>query len=214
VVDLCAMIFAMPRALFPQVAEQRFGSEGVVGWLTAAIAAGAVLAGLGSGWIGRVQRQGVALVCAVIVWGVAVAAAGLSHALWLALLFLAVAGAADLVSAVYRQTILQVYAPDEMRGRLQGVFTVVVAGGPRLGDLRAGAMAASTSVTFAWAGGGIACVIAVVLLAMLVPQLMQYRTDQTTPAHAGAVELIGAAAISEPGSEDTSTPAGQPSPQT
>jgi MFS family permease len=213
VVDLCAMIFAMPRALFPQVAEQRFGGEGAVGWLTAAIAAGAVLAGLGSGWIGRVHRQGVALVIAVIAWGIAVAASGLAHALWLALLFLAIAGAADLVSAVYRQTILQVYAPDEMRGRLQGVFTVVVAGGPRLGDLRAGATAAATSVTWAWVGGGIACVIAVVILAMAVPQLMQYRTDQVSPAHAGAVELVGDADLSGPGSEDTSTPAGQPSPQ-
>jgi MFS family permease len=213
-VDLCAMIFAMPRALFPQVAEQRFGGEGAVGWLTAAIAAGAVLAGLGSGWIGRVHRQGVALVFAVIAWGIAVAASGLAHAMWLALLFLAIAGAADLVSAVYRQTILQVYAPDEMRGRLQGVFTVVVAGGPRLGDLRAGATAAATSVTWAWVGGGIACVIAVVILAMAFPQLMQYRTDQVTPAHAGAVELVGESGLSEPGSEDTSTPAGQRSPQT
>jgi hypothetical protein len=120
---------------------------------------------------------------------------------------------------VYRQTILQVYAPDEMRGRLQGVLTVVVAGGPRLGDLRAGAMAASTSVTVAWVGGGIACVIAVVLLAMAVPQLLQYSTDRTTPAHAGAVELVGEPevselGVSELGSGDTSTPAGQPSPQT
>jgi MFS family permease len=213
VIDLCAMIFAMPRALFPQVAEQRFGGEGAVGWLTAAIAAGAVIAGLASGWIGRVHRQGVALVCAVIAWGIAVAASGLAHALWLALLFLAIAGAADLVSAVYRQTILQVYAPDEMRGRLQGVFTVVVAGGPRLGDLRAGAMAAATSVTWAWVGGGIACVIAVVLLAIAVPQLLQYRTDQVTPAHAGAVELIGEPEVSELGIADTSTPSEQPSPQ-
>jgi MFS family permease len=208
------MIFAMPRALFPQVAEQRFGSAGAVGWLTAAIAAGAVLAGLGSGWIGRVQRQGFALICAVIAWGIAVAASGLAHALWLALLFLAMAGAADLVSAVYRQTILQVYAPDEMRGRLQGVFTVVVAGGPRLGDLRAGVTAAATSVTWAWVGGGIACVIAVVILAMAAPQLMQYRTDQVTPAHAGAVELVGEPEVSELGISDTSTPAEQPSPQT
>jgi MFS family permease len=212
-VDLCAMIFAMPRALFPQVAEQRFGSEGAVGWLTAAIAAGAVLAGLASGWIGRVHRQGVALVCAVIAWGIAVAASGLAHALWLALLFLAIAGAADLVSAVYRQTILQVYAPDEMRGRLQGVFTVVVAGGPRLGDLRAGAMAAATSVTWAWVGGGIACVIAVVILAMAVPQLLQYSTDQTTTAQVGVIEALGDPELSVPGSGDTNTPAGQPSPQ-
>ena len=213
VIDLCAMIFAMPRALFPQVAEQRFGGEGAVGWLTAAIAGGAVIAGLASGWIGRVHRQGVALVCAVIAWGIAVAASGLAHALWLALLFLAVAGAADLVSAVYRQTILQVYAPDEMRGRLQGVFTVVVAGGPRLGDLRAGVMAATTSVTWAWVGGGIACVIAVVLLAIAVPATAAVP-DRS--GHARARRRRGTRrakpAISELGIEDTSTPAGQPSP--
>ena len=109
-----------------------------MGWLYAAIAGGAVLAGLSSGWVGRVRRQGVALVVAVIAWGLAVAAAGLAGSLRAMVLLLAVAGAADLVSAVYRQTILQTYAPDEMRGRMQGVFRVVVAGGPRLGDLRAG----------------------------------------------------------------------------
>ena len=137
-VDIVAMVFAMPRALFPEVADERFQGESSVGWLFAAIAIGAVAGGLASGWIGRVRRQGVALVAAVCGWGVAVALAGLAHALWLAVLLLAVAGAADLVSAVYRQTILQTYAPDEMRGRMQGVFIVVVAGGPRLGDLRVG----------------------------------------------------------------------------
>ncbi len=141
-VDIAAMVLAMPRALFPQVAVDRFHDVGAVGWLYASIAIGSIVAGLGSGWIGRVRRQGRALVFAVIVWGVAVAAAGLAHRLWLAVLLLAVAGAGDLVSAVYRQTILQTYAPDEMRGRMQGVFTVVVAGGPRLGDLRAGLTAA------------------------------------------------------------------------
>src|SRR4030095_2792977 len=96
-------------------------------------------AGLSSGWIGRVGRQGVALVVAVIIWGRAVAAAGLAPSLWLIVVMLAVAGAADLVSAVYRQTILQTYAPDEMRGRMQGVFIVVVAGGHRVRVLWGGA---------------------------------------------------------------------------
>ena len=141
-VDIVAMVFAMPRALFPEMADDRFGGPSGAGWLYAAISIGAVVGGLASGWIGRVNRQGLALVLAVAAWGASVAVAGLAQALWLVVLLLAVAGAADLVSAVYRQTILQTYAPDEMRGRLQGVFIVVVAGGPRLGDVRAGASAA------------------------------------------------------------------------
>ncbi len=180
-VDIVAMLFAMPRALFPEAAEQRFHDQAAVGWLFAAIAIGAVVGGLASGWIGRVQRQGVALVAAVCGWGVAVALAGLAHALWLAVLLLAVAGAADLVSAVYRQTILQTYAPDEMRGRMQGVFIVVVAGGPRLGDLRAGGTAAAVGATTSWVGGGIACVVVVLGLALAVPALVRYRTPPPNP---------------------------------
>ena len=175
-VDIVAMVFAMPRALFPEVAATRFGGPGAVGWLFAAIAIGAVTGGLLSGWIGRVRRQGVALLAAVVCWGLAVAASGLAGSLWLAVLLLAVAGAADLVSAVYRQTILQVYAPDELRGRLQGVFIVVVAGGPRLGDLRAGATAAALGATVSWVAGGIACAAAVLALAAASPSLLQYDT--------------------------------------
>jgi MFS family permease len=171
-VDIVAMMFAMPRALFPEVAANRW--HGQVGPLYAAIAIGAVLAGLSSGWIGRVRKQGVALTGAIIGWGLAVAAAGLAHQLWLAVLMLAVAGAADLISAVYRQTILQSYAPDEMRGRMQGVFIVVVAGGPRLGDLRAGATAAFTSTTVSWVGGGILCAILVLVAATLVRPFWHY----------------------------------------
>ena len=173
-VDIVAMVFAMPRALFPEVAETRFGGGAAVGWLFAAIAIGGVLGGLSSGWIGRVRRQGVALTAAVVGWGLAVALSGLAGSLWLAVMLLAVAGAADLVSAVFRQTILQVYAPDEMRGRLQGVFIVVVAGGPRLGDLRAGATAAVAGATFAWVAGGLACAVIVVLIALAVPTFLRY----------------------------------------
>lgn len=176
VVDIIAMGVAMPRALFPELAETRFGGEGAVGWLFAAIAIGAVLGGLSSGWIGRIHRQGVALVAAIVVWGLAVAAAGLTHQLWLAVLLLAVGGAADLVSAVFRQTMLQTYAPDEMRGRLQGVFTVVVAGGPRLGDMRAGITASAAGATASWVGGGLACAVLVVVVALAVPALLRYDT--------------------------------------
>jgi MFS family permease len=171
-VDIAAMVFAMPRALFPAAADARF--HGQVGPLYAAIAIGAVIAGLSSGWIGRIRRQGVALVVAIVCWGGAVALSGLAHALWLAVALLALAGAADLVSAVYRQTILQTYAPDEMRGRMQGVFIAVVAGGPRLGDLRSGATAAATSTTFSWVGGGLACMLVVAVVGFLVRPFWRY----------------------------------------
>ena len=163
--------------------------------------AGSVLAGLASGWVGRIHRQGLALIGAVVVWGLAVAGAGLAHNVALVIALLAVAGAADLVSGVYRMTILQVYAPDEMRGRLQGVFTVVVAGGPRLGDLRAGVTAAVTGVTFSWVGGGIACVVAVLVLAVAVPSLARYTTDSASSL------------LSPAGTPGTSTPSAPPSPQ-
>ncbi|TML31796.1 MAG: MFS transporter [Actinobacteria bacterium] len=175
-IDIVAMVLAQPRALFPAVAQLRFGGNGAIGWLFASIALGSAVAGLTSGWIGRIRRQGLALVCAVVVWGLAVAAAGLARQLWLAVALLALGGAADLVSAVYRQTILQTYAPDELRGRMGGVFTAVVAGGPRLGDLRAGAMAVPLGITTAWVGGGLACVAVAVLLAAAFPALVRYRT--------------------------------------
>lgn len=174
VVDIIAMVFAMPRAMFPEAADKWFGGEQYAGWLYAAIALGAVVGGLSSGWIGRVRRQGMALILAIVVWGLAVAAAGLARTLWLAVLLLALAGAADLVSAVYRQTLLQVYAPDEMRGRMQGVFTVVVAGGPRLGDLRAGGSVAVIGLTGAWVGGGLLCAVLVLVAAAASPQLRRY----------------------------------------
>ena len=178
-VDIIAMVFAMPRALFPEVADERFGGPSAVGWLFAAISIGAVIGGLSSGWIGRVRRQGVALTVAIVCWGAAVALSGLGRTLWVTVALLAVAGAADLVSAVLRQTILQVYAPDEMRGRLQGVFVVVVAGGPRLGDLRAGATAAVAGVTFSWVAGGLASIVLVLFAVALVPAFRRY--DASVP---------------------------------
>ena len=173
VIDIAAMVLALPRALFPQVADERFG-PGSIGILYAAIAIGSVAAGLTSGWVSRVRRQGLALVIAVVAWGLAVGAAGLAPVLWLAVLLLAVGGAADLISAVYRQTILQTYAPDELQGRMQGVFYAVVAGGPRLGDLRAGATAALVGPTVAWVGGGLAAAAVAVALAVAFPALARY----------------------------------------
>ncbi|NUR92914.1 MAG: MFS transporter [Nonomuraea sp.] len=175
VVDIIAMVFALPRALFPQLAAEGFGGSLIaLGWLNSGMAIGSVAGALFSGWVGRVRRQGLALVAVIALWGLAVAAAGLSSQLWLVVLFMALGGACDVVSSVWRQSILQTYAPDEMRGRMQGVFMVVVAGGPRLGDLRAGAMASMVGLTAAFAGGGIACAIAVVIVGLAVPAFRNY----------------------------------------
>ncbi|MFI2190378.1 MFS transporter [Streptomyces sioyaensis] len=160
--DLAAMVLAQPRALFPAVAVLWFaGDAKTVGLLVAAPAVGAVLGGLFSGWLGRIRRHGLAILVAVASWGAAVASFGLSRQLWLGLFFLAVAGCADTVSMVFRSTMLQAATPDAMRGRLQGVFIVVVAGGPRLGDFLAGSVADLTSPATAVVGGGLACVVVV-----------------------------------------------------
>jgi MFS family permease len=184
------MVLALPRSLFPEVAAERFG-PGSIGWLYAAISIGSVVAGLTSGWISRVRRQGVALTVAVVAWGIAVGFSGLARSLWLVVALLAIGGAADLVSSVYRQSILQTYAPDGFQGRLQGVFIAVVAGGPRLGDLRAGVSAALVGPTIAWAGGGFAAAVVAALLVVAYPALLRYtppvrRTQEsTTEAHSG-----------------------------
>ncbi|MEV7141930.1 MFS transporter [Streptomyces tauricus] len=180
-VDIAAMTLAMPTALFPEAAELRF--HGGAGLLYSAIAIGSVAAGLFSGWIGRVRRQGRALALAVAVWSAAVALAGTVHHLLAAVVLLAAAGAADLVSAVYRQTILQTYTPDALRGRLQGVFTVVVAGGPRLGDLRAGAMASATGLGLAWSGSSLLCLVVVLGGALLVRPFWRYDVTATHADH-------------------------------
>ncbi|WP_280446103.1 MFS transporter [Nocardia brasiliensis] len=172
--DIAAMVLAMPTALFPQAAAERWHGGAGVGVLYSAIAVGALLAGVFGGWIGRVRRQGVALGVAVVVWAAAIAAAGAVRSLWAVVGLLVLAGAADLVSAVYRETMLQTQVPDGMRGRLQGVFTVGVAGGPRLGDLRAGAMAAATTLTIAWSGGALVCIAVAVIVALSVRSFWRY----------------------------------------
>jgi MFS family permease len=191
VVDLIAMIFGMPRALFPQMAHESFGGpvEGgtTMALLAAAIAAGAVAGGVFSGWLPRIRRQGLAVVIAIVVWGAAMIgfglAGGLAHGtagmvLWIALAFLAIGGAADMVSSAFRNTILQQAASDDVRGRLQGVFTVVVAGGPRLADAAHGGAAAVVGTTVAAAGGGVLVVIGVVIAAVVVPAFVRYRVTE------------------------------------
>jgi hypothetical protein len=180
--DMCAMVLAQPRALFPAVAGGFFGG-GVhtVGLLQAAPAIGSLVAFVFSGWVGKIRRQGLAIALCVITYGAAVAAFGLSRTLWLGVLFLALSGAADMVSAAYRTTILQVAAPDHLRGRLQGVFIVVVAGGPRLGDFVAGSTAALLTPTIALAGGGIACIAGVLVCSAWQRRFLRYDAEHPLP---------------------------------
>jgi len=177
IVDLIAMIFGMPRALFPILAATQFhaGAE-TVGLLFSAVSAGGLLGALTSGWVHRVTRQGLAIIVAITIWGVSIAAFGLSgDLLVLALACLAVAGGADVVSAVFRSTILQDTVPDDLRGRLSGIHITVVAGGPRIGDAEAGLVAAVFTPTVSVVSGGVMCVAGVGLLALLVPEFARYR---------------------------------------
>ena len=178
VVDVIAMLFAWPQAVFPELSETRFeGSPNSLGWLFAGISIGALVMGLTSGWVTRIDRQGAVVLGAIAVWGVAIIGFGLAPTLWLAVLCLAVSGAADMVSAVLRTSMLQEAAPDEMRGRMQGVFLVVVAGGPRLGDLRAGAIASMAGVSVAMVSGGVIIVVAMAVVAVVVPSFWLFRAS-------------------------------------
>ena len=200
VVDLIAMILGMPRALFPQMAHESFGGpvEGgtTMALLAAAISVGAVVGGVFSGWLPRVRRQGLAVVAAIVVWGLTMigfgVAAGLADGrvgtmLWIALVFLAFGGAADMVSSAFRNTILQQAASDDVRGRLQGVFTVVVAGGPRLADAVHGAAAAAVGTTVAAAGGGGLVVVGVVIAALIAPAFIRYRVSGDSTARSAEI---------------------------
>lgn len=188
IIDLNAMVFGMPRALFPALGTGLFAGDAVtVGLLYAAPGVGALLAALTSGWVGAVSRGGRVVVAAVVVWGVAIAIFGLIPFLPLALALLAAAGAADVISAVFRSTILQLTLPDALRGRLSAIHTAVVGGGPRLGDLESGAVAAWTSIRFSVVSGGVACVIGALAIARWIPELWNYR--DTEPPQEGATIL-------------------------
>jgi MFS family permease len=191
--DFCAMILAMPRALFPAVAVLAFGGGArTVGFMASAVAVGSIVAMIFSGKLGHLRRQGLAVVVCVALWGVSISGFGLavgaagsslskSSALLVGAVFLACAGAADSVSAVFRTTILQAATPDHLRGRLQGVFIVVVAGGPRLGDLVSGSVATAYSEAFAAIAGGIACVLAVAALTAWQRGFLRYDALDPTP---------------------------------
>ena len=196
VVDLCAMVFAMPRVVFPAVGVVFLGGgAATTGLLSAGFAIGAVLAGVFSGGLVHLRRQGLVIVLAILSYGLAVAAFGavlvavgptspdhpLVVALVAAMVFLVLAGGADAVSAVFRQTILQAATPDDMRGRLQGVFLVVVAGGPRLGDLVVGSGASRIGEHWAIVVGGLICMALLSVVAVTSRRFLHYDAHYPAP---------------------------------
>ena len=177
-IDIVAMVFGMPRVVFPALAATQFhrGPE-IVGWLLSAVAIGAFCGALGSGWVGAIRRQGLAIIIAVTVWGSAIVAFGLvGDNLGLALVALAVAGGADVISAVFRGSIQQRVVPDELRGRLTAFNILVVAGGPRLGDLEGGLVASAFSPTVSVVSGGLLCLAGVGVITLAVPRFARWRT--------------------------------------
>ncbi|HEY8988480.1 MAG TPA: MFS transporter [Candidatus Limnocylindrales bacterium] len=196
VIDLDAMIFGMPTSLFPVLALDVFhaGPTGF-GLLGAAPAVGALLGALLSGWVSSVRRVGQAVIVAVAIWGVAITLFGLStFSFALALVFLAVAGAADVLSAVFRSTIVQLAAPDELRGRVSSIHILVVTSGPRLGDIEAAAVASVIGAQASVISGGILCVLGVAVVARLFPELGRHvhgppgESPEDDPATAGSLD--------------------------
>ncbi|RRD04753.1 MFS transporter [Arachnia propionica] len=189
VVDLIAMILGLPRALFPEIAHVTFGGPGDGGMelalLYTAIPAGMLLGGVFGGWVSRIRRQGLAVLWSITAWGTAITLLGLAVALApvalhpmfvIALAMLAVGGVADMVSAAFRQAILLGAATDDVRGRLQGVFTVVVAGGPRIADILHGGAAELFGLGWAIGGGGLLVLLGVAVCALLSPGFRRYTT--------------------------------------
>jgi MFS family permease len=179
-IDIVAMVFGMPRVLFPVLAKTHFhGGAGILGLLLGAPALGAFLGAVTSGWIGRIRRLGFAIMIAVIVWGAAITAFGLVGSnLGLGLVFLAIAGGADVVSAVFRQTVQQLTVPDGLRGRISSLNIFVVAGGPRLGDFEGGAVASIFTPTASVVSGGLLCLAGVAMIAVTVPRFARWRVGE------------------------------------
>ncbi len=176
VVDLVAMTFAMPMALFPAMAAP-WGGARAAGWLYAAMPMGALVVSLVSGRAGRVRRHGAAVVVAAALWGVAIVALGYARSLGAAVVLLALAGAADMVSALYRMTIWNQTIPDALRGRLAGVEMISYSTGPLLGNARAGWLAGAVSLRFSIVSGGWLCIAGVLLCVPLLPGFWRYRSD-------------------------------------
>ena len=181
-IDLVAMTFGMPRALFAVLSLTVYhAGAGGTGLLYAAVSLGATLAVASAGWISHARRLGRIVIGAVIAWGVAIAGAGLVTSLGAAIVLLAAAGFADSVSAICRSSINQIATPDALRGRMSSVYSLVVAGGPRLGDIESGAVAGLTSARFSVVSGGLACVTGVALIVLAFPALARFDAEAATP---------------------------------
>lgn len=186
-IDLCAMTFGMPRALFPALSLTVYhtGAAGT-GALLAAVSVGATIAALTTGWIEHARRLGMIVIVAVCAWGAAIALAGLVSTLWAAALLFALAGAADSVSAVCRSVINQSVTPDSMRGRMSSVYSLVVTSGPRFGDIEAGIVASLRDAQFSVVTGGLACIVGAVLIAAAFPALGRYDSQTATEVELAA----------------------------
>jgi hypothetical protein len=177
-IDLVAMTFGMPRALFAVLAVGVYhAGAGGTGVLYASVSAGATVAAVTTGWLSSARRLGLIVIWAVLAWGVCIALAGLAGSLWPAAGLLALAGAADSVSAVCRSTINQTVTPAAMRGRMSAVYSLVVTSGPRFGDLESGAVAGAAGVRFSVVSGGLACVVGVGGILLAFPALARYGRD-------------------------------------
>jgi predicted MFS family arabinose efflux permease len=209
-IDLGAMVFGMPRALFPELAVTLYGGGAVtVGYLNAAVGLGALAGSVFTGHIGRVRRPGRAVAVCVALWGLAITGFGLVPSLPAALVLLVVAGAADVVSSVFRAVIVQQVTPDAMQGRVNSLIFAGLQGGPRLGDAEAGAAAALAGPQFAAWSGGLLSVATAIVTCLAIPQFWRYRSDGATAEPADAAEVAGARQAA-PAGDGHAAPARQP----
>jgi len=202
-IDTSAMFFGMPSGLFPALASEHFhGGSATFGLLTAAPGFGAMVGAATSGWTGRVRRPGLVIIGAGMVWGSAIVGFGLTRSLAVGLAFLALAGGGDMISEILRNALLQIYAPDRLRGRLSSLYLAQVNSAPALGNTEAGIVAQLSSVTISVVSGGLACVAGALLLGALIPGLRHASLSGPAAAELpGQASATGAPAPA-PGSAD------------
>jgi len=209
-IDINAMVFGMPRALFPAIGLTILhGGPSVVGYLFAAPGVGALLGAVTTGWVNGINYRGRAVIVAVIIWGGAVTAFGFSHVLWASLVLLALAGWADVISAVLRNTILQTTVSEQFRSRIIAIQLAVVQGGPRVGDLESGGVAALAGTQFSVVSGGIACVVGAAAFALAMPKFARHRASDV-PAPVPAPDPLAVGPVTEDGLAEDERPARRP----
>lgn len=177
VVDFVAMIFGMPNALFPAIA-QSFGGAKALGMLYSAPAVGALLVSLLSGWAGSIKRHGAAIAISAVLWGVAIIGFGMSSNFWLALFFLGLAGAFDAISGIFRGIMWNETVPNKLRGRMAGIEMISYLSGPKLGDTEASLVAAAFGITASIVSGGVLCVAGVAICCAFLPKFWRYQSGQ------------------------------------